>query len=116
MAQWPRCLCGFVYWIANTYTAPPVGTGGCSPGTKLLTAAVAPCTSPPHPDSTARYCLPSIRNVVGGARTPELRGSDSHNNFPVPASKAWIFRSDVPPLITRPPAVASIEPQFGDAA
>ena len=37
----------------------------------------------------------------------------SQSSFPDAASKAWILRSLVPPVNTRPPPVASIEPQFG---
>src|SRR5688572_3265693 len=44
---------------------------------------------------------------------PELVGN-SHRSFPEPASKAWNIRSDVPPLSTSPPPVASIGPQFED--
>ena len=72
-----------------------------------------PRESPPQPDSTATYCLPSTLNVVGGARMPELVGN-SHSSFPVAASNAWNLRSLVPPLKTTPPAVTSMPPQFGD--
>ena len=43
--------------------------------------------------------------VVGGAMTAELSGY-SQSTLPVLASNAWILRSAVPPLNTRPPAVA----------
>ena len=46
-----------------------------------------PRESPPQPDSTATYCLPSIVNDVGGATIPELVGN-SHSSFPVAASNA----------------------------
>ena len=51
--------------------------------------------------------------LVGGARMPELVGN-SHKSLPVAASNAWIFRSLVPPLNTKPPLVASMAPQFSD--
>ena len=40
-------------------------------------------------------------------------GRNSHSSLPLAASNAWIRRSAVPPVNTSPPAVASIEPQFG---
>ena len=49
--------------------------------------AVHPAASPPHPVSTARYCLPSIANVVGGATMPELV-ANSHSSLPLAASNA----------------------------
>src|SRR5215472_6860740 len=61
------------------------------------------------------YCLPSRENDVGWLVMPELVGN-CHKSFPVLASKAWKYRSFVPPLNTRPPAVASIGPQFIEVA
>src|SRR5215831_7642725 len=57
------------------------------------------------------YCLPSTENDVGWLVIPEFVGN-CHSSLPVLASKAWKYRSFVPPLNTSPPAVASIGPQF----
>src|SRR6266404_890463 len=100
------------YSSANTQTDPPSGTSGYSPGKTRLRFACIALESPPQPECTAMYCLPSIENDVGGARIPELVGN-SQSSLPVDASNAWMLRSLVPPLNTSPPAVASIEPQFG---
>src|SRR5512138_1161610 len=91
---------------------PPSGGSGYLPGNRRFRPPFMPRTSPPHPDRTATNCLPSTVNVVGGAMTPEFV-SASHSSLPLCASKACTFLSLVPPLITRPPAVVSIEPQFG---
>src|SRR5439155_5527732 len=79
----------------------------------MLSRCCMPLESPPHPDTTATYCFPSTVNDDGGARIPEFVGN-SQRSLPVDASNAWNFRSLVPPVKTRPPAVASIEPQFDD--
>ena len=97
----------------KTHNAPPSGTSGYSPGKTRLRSACIPRESPPHPASTAMYCLPSIEKDAGGARIPVLIGN-SQSSLPVDASKACIRRSLVPPLNTNPPAVASIAPQFGE--
>jgi hypothetical protein len=75
------------YSTAKTQTAPPSGTSGNSPGKSRLSVPSMPRESPPHPACTARYCLPSIRKVVGGARIPEFVGN-SHSSFPLVASNA----------------------------
>src|SRR5205814_4033473 len=100
------------YSTEKTPTAPPSGPSGYSPGNSRLSVASSPRESPPHPESTAMYCLPSMENEVGGARIPEFVGN-SQSSFPVDASNAWILRSLVPPLNTTPPPVTSIDPQFG---
>src|SRR6185295_12616913 len=100
------------YGSANTQIPPPLGGSGILPGNSRPNPPFIPATSPAHPDSTARYCLPSTVNVLGGATIPELV-SASHNSLPVAASKAWTFLSLVPPVNTRPPAVVSIEPHVG---
>src|SRR6185436_623221 len=100
------------YGNANTQIPPPLGGSGYLPGNNRFKPPFMPATSPAHPVSTATYCLPSTVKVLGGATIPELV-SASHSNFPVAASNAWSLRSLVPPVKTRPPAVASIEPQFG---
>src|SRR4029450_9202040 len=92
---------------------PPPGPPGNPPGNSRLSVACLPRESPPQPDSTATYCLPSTLNVVGGARMPEFVGN-SQSSFPVDASNAWNLRSAVPPLKTMPPALTSMPPQFGD--
>src|SRR6476659_10333423 len=81
------------YSNANTHTDPPSGTSGNSPGIKRLSVASMPRESPPQPEWTAMYCLPSIMNDVGGARMPEDVGN-SQRSFPVVASNAWILRSE----------------------
>src|SRR6185503_10821986 len=98
------------YGSANTQIPPPLGGSGILPGNRRPNPPFIPATSPAHPDSTARYCLPSTVNVLGGATIPELV-SASHSSFPVAASKACTFLSLVPPVNTRLPAVVSIEPQ-----
>jgi hypothetical protein len=65
------------YSMVKTHTAPPEGTVGTSFGKKRAPCVVMPRASPSHPDSTARYCVPSTVNVVGGARMPELRPTRS---------------------------------------
>ena len=54
-------------------------------------------------------------NDDGWPMMPELVGN-SHNTAPLDASNARNIRSLVPPLKTSPPPVASIGPQFADAA
>src|SRR6266700_597596 len=73
------------YSSANTQTDPPSGTSGYSPGKTRLRLACMPLESPPQPECTAMYCLPSIENDVGGARIPELVGN-SQSSLPVDAS------------------------------
>src|SRR4051812_25261572 len=99
--------------MANTQTAPPCGTSPSKPcpGNCRARLVWMPAPSPPQPTLSARYCLPSTMNVDGGATTPELTGY-SQSILPVLASNAWILRSAVPPLNTRPPAVARTPPQL----
>src|SRR5262245_60218554 len=99
------------YLTANTHTAPPCGTSGNSPGRPRLRTPCTPAGSTPHPDCTAMYCFPSIAKDVGWLVIPELVGN-CQSSFPDFASNAWKYLSLVPPLKTRPPAVASIGPQF----
>src|ERR1700680_3347608 len=114
---WYRRRVGRVslYFTANTQIAPPSGTSGYLPGTSTFSRACIPRASTPQPDCTAMYCLPATMNDTGCPVMPELVGN-SHTSFPVDASKAWNMRSLVPPLNTRPPAVASIGPQFCESA
>src|SRR5438552_17787159 len=49
---------------AKTYTAPPSGTSGNSPGKSRLRFACIPRESPPQPEWTAMYCFPSSMNDV----------------------------------------------------
>src|SRR5277367_5682013 len=100
------------YSSANTQTEPPPGTEG-TPLTRRWIVPFIPFASPPQPESTTRYCLPSTRYVVTGASMPLLVGN-SQSTLPSFASNARTLRSLVPPLITSPPAVASIPPQLGD--
>src|SRR6185295_2809793 len=95
--------------------APPSGTSGNLPGNASLRRVCIPRESIPQPDCTAMYCLPLAMNDEGWPMIPELVGK-SHISLPVDASNAWNLRSLVPPLNTRPPAVASIGPQVGDVA
>src|SRR5712692_4822383 len=101
----------FLYLTANTHTAPPCGTSGNSPGRARFKTPCTPTGSTPQPDCTAIYCLPSTIKDVGWPVMPEFVGN-SHKSFPLLAANAWNMRSFVPPLNTRPPAVASIGPQF----
>src|SRR5436190_16464716 len=103
------------YLTAKTQTAPPSGTSGNFPGTRRLRRACMARASIPHPDWTATYCLPPTWNDDGCPMMPELVGN-SHSTAPFAASKARKSRSFVPPLKTSPPPVASIGPQFADAA
>src|SRR5262249_23509317 len=95
---------------ANTQTTPPCGTSFCHP----TRSESSPCwnagTTPP-PEATAMYCTPSTANDEGGAVMPELV-RNCHRTSPVLASNARKYRSLVPPLNTRPPAVVITGPQF----
>src|SRR5215471_9143103 len=106
-----HAFCQRDYFTANTQTAPPCGTSGNSPGRPRFMTPCIPTGSTPQPDCTAMYCFPSTENEVGWLVIPEFVGN-CQRSFPFFASKAWKYRSFVPPLNTRPPAVASIGPQF----
>src|SRR6056300_1268424 len=67
--------------------------------------------STPQPDCTAIYCLSSTEKVTGTPMTHELVGY-SHRISPFLESKALNLRSFVPPMNTRSPAVARIDPQL----
>src|SRR5262249_39227415 len=103
------------HFTANTQTAPPSGTSGYFPGIRLFNCVCMPEESPPIPERTAPYCLPSSTSVAGWPITPELVGY-SQSSVPVDASSAWNLRSFVPPVNTSPPPVASIGPQFCEFA
>src|SRR5688572_23950130 len=77
----------FPYSSVYTQIDPPSGTGGNSPGNPRLSVPCMPAESPPHPDTTPMYCLPSIMNVVGGARMPEGVGA-SQSSLPLDALSA----------------------------
>ena len=101
---------------ANTQIDPPSGTAVSVPaGSPRVIVPCIPRASMPKPDTTAMYCFPSTENDVGCPRTPEFVGN-SHNTLPLLASKARNFRSFVPPLKTRSPAVASIGPHVAEVA
>ena len=87
---------------------------GPLPGNRRPIAPFMPRASPPQPESTATYCLPSTMNVVGGATMPELVTA-SHSSLPVVASNAWNLGRGAAGE-HEPAAVVSIEPQFGDFA
>src|SRR5882762_5122993 len=102
-----------LYGTANTQIAPPSGTSGYAPRVSVFSRLCMPRESMPQPDCTAMYCLPSMVYDAGGPMMPELVGN-SHTRAPVAASNACSLRSLVPPLNTRPPPVASMDPQFAD--
>src|SRR5262249_20634910 len=95
---------------ANTQSTPPCGTSVFVPRTWPSRACIR-CASTPHPDWTATYCTPSTAYVLGTPVMPELV-LNSHRSAPVFASKAWKWRSFVPPAKTSPPPVVSTGPQF----
>src|SRR5262245_11561429 len=75
------------YSRAKTQIEPPSGTGGYSPGKPRLRVDCIPAESPPQPETTATYCFPSTRKVVGGARMPDGVGA-SQRSFPLEALNA----------------------------
>ena len=86
---------------ANTHTAPPAGQSAHRLGKKRATCVVIPRASPSQPDSTARYCLHSTVNVVGGARSRV--GDETQSSLP-DVRRTHESSVDCAPLNTRPPA------------